>query len=217
MAAGDREALTGSDGVGDLVPRPDPTALTTAAVKEATLIWKDLQERDLKVIDTRLNALDQATKLAASDICKQREQLRDEFSNQLGALDRIFLEKLAGIDRQLAAIYTRAAELAAKDQSALDAAFAAAKETNTKSEDSFKEQLGAVQRLMEKGFESQNDKIDDLKTRMDRGEGAVVAAVTTKAEGREVKQDARGLVGLVLGTLVGVVGVIVAIAVALSG
>lgn len=211
----------------DVVPRPDPTTLTTAAVERALDGYRE-------VVDIRLAAMDKATELVARDSARiaaaqetNRELLRNDVERQLAALrefiltkidsaERVGSERFAGISTQFAERDTRLEQTDRERRISLDAALAAAKEAVAeqqkanalaigKSEDGTKERLDALAQLMTTEVKSLQDKIDDIKGRIDRGEGQSKGAVDTRAESRLNL----GQVLLAISVIVGVVALII--------
>jgi vacuolar-type H+-ATPase subunit I/STV1 len=168
---------------GEVVPVPDPTLLTTIAVDRAIADFKQL-------VDARIKELDKAVLLAADNLQKQRTYHDDELNHRLNqvTIDRLAqrdliqsqIETLAAVTgEKFNGIDTRLAEA----KVALDAALAAQKdavaaqnEANSKaiqkSEDATIKQIDEVKNGMTTAIEGLNDKISDLKSRIDRGDGA---------------------------------------------
>ncbi len=187
-----REGLTLKE-LGDLVPRPDPTVLTTSqlirevsALKE--LIYVQFESRD-KSIDT-LRGESEARLEEGLRTLHNATELRDEKIRGLYAAQEAFKELVLSRFAQQDTI----TEKAARDvKSAVDAAFAAAKEavgeqnksnalSITKSETAFTksiDQLGELVKTMGKAIDdkievikkSSDDKVTDIKDRLVSMEG----------------------------------------------
>jgi hypothetical protein len=182
------------------LPIPDPTVLTTQAVDRSLERVHELLSGFREVIETRLVAMDRAIKLAADDVDQSREALHREIEHLREDADRARLaqrellqshidrvadigqEKFTAIATQFAERDTRTGQAEVERQKSLDAALAAAKEAvseqnkaNTeairKSELATQKQIDALVALMTTSNESLNDKIADVKARLDQGEG----------------------------------------------
>lgn len=214
---------------GDRVPRPDPTVLTTAAVDRALASYRE-------IVDTRLTGMDIAVKLVASDVDLARSQadkallhFRDDRDREISALREVLtaaianvsdvtLEKFNAVDTRFQERDTRTQQAADESRISLDAALAAAKEAvseqnkaNTeairKSELATQKQIDSLIALMTTANRSVEDKISDLKSRLDRGEGQ-----TTGAQEQHTEQRLNtGQVLVALSVLLGLAGLIIAI------
>jgi BMFP domain-containing protein YqiC len=200
------------------LPIPDPTRLTTQLVDRALAAFRE-------VVFTRLGGMDRATELVAdelkklqADTAEQHEHLRQDrreelasarefILSQLDTVARVSNEKFTAITTQFAERDTRTEQAAQESRISLDAALAAAKEAVSeqnkanalaigKSEDATKERLDALALLMTTSVSSLDDKISDVKSRLDRGEGHTSGGI-----------DARALMFAVVGLLVGAAGV----------
>jgi len=188
------------------LPVPDPTRLTTQLVDRALSSYRE-------VVETRLSGMDQATKLVAADIARiaaitesSTAHLREDVDRQIAGqreyviayVDRVADvsgEKFTAIDTRFLERDTRTEQAAQESRISLDAALAAAKEAvseqnkaNTlaidKSGTAIQKQLDAMQALMATSNRSLEDKISDLKTRLDRGEGHDTGTASGKTERR---------------------------------
>jgi hypothetical protein len=189
MANGEKQVNTSGD---RNLPVPDPTRLTTQAVDRAIRDFEKLSEARGLVTDTRLNAMDQATKLVAADVARilavtesATTHLREDVDRQQNALREFLIsyidrvadvssEKFAGIDTRFLERDARTAQAAEESRISLDAALAAAKEAvseqnkaNTlaigKSEAATQKQIDAMAALMATTNKSLEDKINDIK------------------------------------------------------
>jgi hypothetical protein len=215
------------------LPVPDPTRLTTQLVDRALAGFRE-------VVFNRLAAMDTATGLVAEglrdmrhDSAVQHEHLKEDRDRQLASgrefilsrieqVDKVGAEKFAAIATQFTERDTRTEQAAQESRISLDAALAAAKEAvseqnkaNTlaigKSEDATKERLDALTLLMTNSFAALDDKINDLKGRMDRGEGQGQGVQATRTEQREATTDYRAWIVALIAAVIGVAGLIVAL------
>ena len=218
---------------GDAVPNPDPTRLTTQLVDRAISSFRE-------VVDTQLDARQRATDLVADNLEKiQRDfeqrlrMLRDDRHAELTSQREYILalidnvkgvnaEKFDAISTQFAERDTRTEQAAQESRISLDAALAAAKEAvseqnkaNTlaigKSEDATKERLDSLATLGGTTNVALQAQITDLKSRLDRGEGAGVGANNNHIQTREASTDARTLLFGIISAFVGIGGIVLAI------
>jgi hypothetical protein len=168
--------------MGDLVPIPDPTLLTSALVEKAML---SLESK----LETRFNAMDKAADLLHADftrvptemdraITHLRELLTADINKLKEANDEVFKR----IEVQFTERDKRTDQLALASSTAIAAALQAAKEAvgaqNTsnsiaiaKSESSTLESLRQLRELFTSVTNAINSKVEDIKTRLDKGEG----------------------------------------------
>jgi hypothetical protein len=92
----------------DLIPRPDPTRLTTDAVNAATAQWRRDLEALRELIETRLDGMDRAIELAAdarragyADMDQTRNRLREEIVLTTQQLRELIETRLDGMDRAI--------------------------------------------------------------------------------------------------------------------
>ena len=182
--------------VGGLVPRPDPTLLTSAALAREIA---NLRE----IIEARLDAMDHATDLRINQI----NHTPGEIKEQIEHLEQLQNQKFDGIALQFLErdVRTEQASKAAKE--ALDAALLSAKElvtaqneSNTaaaiKTETSFTKQIDQTATLISTLEKAIDSRINELKERLDRGEGT--------ASGMQSGHDeSRANWGLVIAAAVG--------------
>jgi hypothetical protein len=200
------------------IPIPDPTALTSAAVTAATDQWRRELEavRDTigHQIDTvngtltaRLDASDTAAALRLQALHDVRPQTERLIAHQRELID----ERFRGVDQRFDERDVRSEQEKKAAKEALDAALLAQKESvaqqnaanttaATKSEISFTKQFDQIGTLVATMERSINDRITELKERIDRGEGGTAGSATTRADTR-----------LNIGQVVGALGVLVAV------
>jgi hypothetical protein len=184
------------DGSGsDVVPRPDPTRLTTLAVDRALSGFREL-------IEARLDGIDRATDLVAKDSARiaasqerNRELLRDDVARQLEALERLIDERFARVDDRFAD-RDASTKLAAEEsriqlKAALDAAKEVVGEQNKfisrvmeKSEGQWAKQIDAMVALMDERQRTNDQRYQDLKERLDLGGGLLAGAQEQRTEAR---------------------------------
>ena len=223
------------------VPVPDPTVLTTQAVDRAIASYREVVDAQIKNLETRLHGMDRATELIAEELVKTINQtsemcarIREDFGRDLAALRESYtlqianvrdvsLEKFAAVDTRFLERDTRTEETAQQSRISLDAALAAAKEAvgeqnraNSlaigKSEGATQKQIDAMTELMATSNRALEDKIADLKGRLDRGEGQDKG--TTEMRQRNQLQS-NWSIGLLITTGLAALGSAVAIILAL--
>ncbi len=189
-----KENVTETKNVMDTAPRgstpvPDPTVLTTQQ-----LVREIAASRE--IIETRLDAMDIATqinKVANDNI----PRMIDEKVRQLSILvdEKIagLMEKFHSVDVQFKERDTRTEQSSKDSKVAVDAALQAAKEAVgeqnkssalaiAKSEAATNKQLDQIGTLIQTTTKGLDEKINDLKGRLDRGEGQKVSAVENKGQ-----------------------------------
>jgi hypothetical protein len=167
---------------GRLVPVPDPTALTTdqlrreiSALREVVMIRIDGVESNAMTLKETLN--NRKEEIDASALA-----LRELLKSEINKLAIVTDEKFSGVSNQFIERDKRTDQLTVAAQTAVTAAFAAQKEAVSeqnksnslainKSEQATAESLRQLQTLFISDSKATNDKIDDLKGRLDRGEG----------------------------------------------
>jgi hypothetical protein len=164
------------------VPVPDPTLLTTAQLDRAVSYLE-------AKFGARLDAMDKAQELLHEDFVrvptemdKQASHLKDVIESELRGFVAVSDEKFASVDRQFSERDTRTEQAAIATKIAVDAALQAQKEAAgaqnesnaaaiTKSEAATVKQIDGIMALLNSNVTATNDKIADLKGRLDRGEG----------------------------------------------
>lgn len=203
---------------GDITPSPDPTRLTSDAVNAATAQWR----RDLaslrEIVVTRLDAMDQATRLQVVQLEQQLLALREFLLGEIRKDAAVSVERFGAVDNRFAERDTRTEQAAQESRISLDAALAAAKEAvseqnkaNTlaigKSEAATQKQIDAMLAQMNASNKALDEKIADVKARQDRGEGGTAGAAGSRTERRLDTGQAIAVLAIVLT----VVGLLVAI------
>ncbi len=165
-------------------PNPDPTLLTT----EQTERMKEILRREIsssrEIVETQLNGLRQIFETRTGGLERdmvllqaRAERLQTTIQVEIGHLERLHQEKFDSITTQFKERDTRTEQTSRDSKVAVDAALQAAKETVgeqnksnalaiAKSEATFTkqiDQIGVLVTSMGKGFD---DKIDDIKSRL---------------------------------------------------
>lgn len=155
------------------VPVPDPTELTTKALLREIAALKELFEKELQchkeaqesghtIIKTRLDGMAEAVKLLQDTADKFPARIDEKITS----LKQLHEERFRAVDVKFderQKLFDKAAELTGK---ALDAALLTAEKAVGKTETSFTKQLDSLA-----------DRINEIKARLDRGEGQKKGAV----------------------------------------
>lgn len=167
-----------ANGTPDLLPRPDPTILTTEQLRREIGALR-------AILEARLDAGDKAVELLHEDVLRRLELGVSSVEAEIKAGAALREERLRSITERLADFGdevktrfqerdTRSEREARDNKTAVDAAFAAQKEAvaeqnksialaNDKSEASFTKQIDQIVILIQTTNQAVSDKIDDLK------------------------------------------------------
>ena len=148
------------------LPVPDPTALTTAALLREINALKEL-------FDMRFTGMEHTIQTMQSSLDQRGIAIKTE----LNTLDKLFDEKLLRIQTQISERDVQTDKASRDVKSAVDAAFAAAKEavgeqnksnalSISKSEAAFVKQVDAIVEIVKNNTKTTDDKISDIKDRL---------------------------------------------------
>lgn len=202
--------------------RIDPSKLTTDAVLAA----KEDLRREIREAE-RLRQIEHTTLrdlvFAAIDNSQsQREAMRRDLELNDRRIEEGVVLRFIAVDQRFVERDTRTEQAAQESRISLDAALAAAKEavgeqnkSNTqsilKSETSTMKLIDGLQTLMSTNTDATNDKIADLRTRLDRGEGNITGATNLRiAQRAGINQNTAVItaslisIGIVVSTLIAV-------------
>lgn len=182
------------------IPVPDPSVLTTQNLHRELASLKE-------ALETRLAAMDKATELLNENVTR----VPTDVDKAIAHLQSLHDEKFSSVDKQFKERDTRTDKIAELNQKAIDAALQAAKEavgkqneassmSIAKSEAATKEKIDQQGILLQTETRGLTKRLDDLKERLDRGEGS-----------HKGRSDGYGVVAGVIGILIGLAGVITAI------
>lgn len=209
----------------EVVPNPDPSVMTTAQLDRTIVGLTENIAARFDAISVRLDGMDRATAVLHDDMVRvptilDREirSAREILEGKIDGATNVTNERFARVDVLFVEGDKRTQQLSTANALALAAALQAAKEavaeqnrSNTtaiaKSETAVSEQIKQMQVTFETGLRSTNEKIDDIKSRLDKGEGGHAGAFSTRTERR---LDS-GLVVAVFSALITVIAVVVAI------
>jgi hypothetical protein len=177
-----------SSEAGDWTPRPDPTLLTTAQLRQEVGTLRE-------ILEARLDAMDKATSLLSESVNRTPTEIQKQIKN----LRELQNQKFLGIELQFTERDVRTDQASKAAKEALDAALLAAKELVTaqneantaaaaKTESSFTKQIDQTATIiltLEKAIDS---RINELKERLDRGEGSNIGIIQNQSE-RQTKNS----------------------------
>jgi hypothetical protein len=201
---------------GGWVPVPDPTALTTAQLRRELATLRELVEAQISTasaaLTARLDAMDEANGLRLDGMREVPAVIRE----QIAHLKELHDEKFSSIALQFAERDTRTEQAAKASKEALDAALLAAKElvsqqneansaTADKAEQSTIKQIDQIGIRIDTMQKALDDRITEIKERIDRGEGGTQGV----AAGRTERRLDYGQVIAVLAVLAAVAAVII--------
>lgn len=164
-------------------PVPDPTVLTTELTQREISALKEL-------IFTRLDGIDSTIELQQEQISARAAAIRDEVQH----LKDVFGEKFTSIATQFIERDKRTEQLSIADKTAIAAALQAQKEAAgasnesiaasiAKSEAGFTKQIDQIGSSIGTLSRTFDDKINDVKSRLDKGEGKTSVSDPALAEG----------------------------------
>jgi hypothetical protein len=170
---------------GDIRPRPDPTVLTTDAVNQAVRIGRDYTDGAIAVLIERLDGIDRATELLNDTVTRVPTETQKEVAH----LNGLMAEKFSSVQTQFAERDTRSERESRDNKIAVDAAFAAQKESAAKTDEANAKAIEKSEKATEKIIDAIGDKIDDLKDRLIAIEARVVAIESLKRGATEVSSS----------------------------
>lgn len=175
---------------GHALPITDPTLLTTRQILHEIATLKELVFTKLEsghaehaliqaVIETRLDGMDKATAL----VRELTDSLPRSIDEKITALHQVHEEKFNSIQTQFRERDVRTDQSSRDQKVAVDAALQAAKEavgkqnessdkSIIKSETSTSKQIDQIMQLIVSGSKAMDDKLNDVKERLTRVEGA---------------------------------------------
>lgn len=186
-----------------MVPRPDPTALTTQQLQRELGSLRDIVNAKLdglrSVIDTRLSGMDKSISLLREESCS----VRNHIDNTVFRLRELHDEKFKSVNNQFVERDVRMEQMSRDAKTAVDAALQAAKEAVSeqnksnvqaisKSEIAFTKQIDQLGLLLANVAKTSDDKISDARSRIQNIEG-------TKRGSSDQFSVIIGVVGAVVG------------------
>jgi hypothetical protein len=164
------------------IPVPDPTTLTTEQLRVGLGSLREL-------LETRVAGLETLVKRLAQEL----DRVPGDSAAAVAAMERLMAERLANIMQQMVDFKAMVAQAATAGKTAIDAAFAAQEKTTAainvsnaiataKAESNTTKQIDNMGVQLAALGHANDDKIADVKERLDRGEGADTGARRSKAE-----------------------------------
>jgi hypothetical protein len=186
-------------------PRPDPTILTTQQLLREIATSREVVEKTLEgfrtVLETRLDGMDKAISLTQS----HTDKLPSVVMEAVGQLQRLHEEKFRSVEKQFTERDTRTDKMAEATSTAVTAALQAAKEAVGKQSDQITKQIDQIVVLITTMQKGQDDKTEDIKSRMNM--------IESRLNGLEGQRKGAGDVW---GYVIGFVGVLVAAVTAIA-
>ena len=178
---------------GDNLPRgstpvPDPTVLTT---QQLSLGLAALRE----ILETRLDAMDTATELNK----QATDKIPLMIKSAVDSLKELHDERFSGVEKQFKERDTRTEQSSKDSKVAVDAALQAAKEAVGEQNKSSALAIAKSEASTNKQLEALDEKINDIKGRLDRGEG-----------GSTQEHESRGQSNWLIGAVLSGIAIIVA-------
>src|SRR5678815_1410526 len=143
-------------------PIPDPTLLTTEALKREISALKEL-------VTTRLDAMDKAMSIFSENL----QRTPTDTDKQIGHLKELIFGRFDTVEEQFSSVQTqfterdvRVADNARDAKTAVDAALAAQKEAIWKSENGTTKQIDQLGVLIQQSTKASDDKFGDIKDRL---------------------------------------------------
>lgn len=209
----------------DWRPVPDPTVMTTMQLTGAITAQRDLFETRLASIDKAIILLqDRAngsptigevwtvheTKIFSiekrldHEILTDIQHLRDLHHDKIESLERAVHNRFIERDK-------RAEQLSAANVTAVNAAWLSQKEAITKSEVATAESIKQLQTLFQTAISGLSTQVLDVKSRLDKGEGAGMGGRVALEDTRADKQDSSArmfaMIAIVVSVCIGVASI----------
>jgi hypothetical protein len=197
-------------------PDPDPTVLTTQALLREIGAVKELFDAQQTAVEKTIEDIhDNILRIANQHLIDMRhlESLIDE---KFQTIRSKFEEKFASIDKQFLDRDTRVEQMAKASAEALSAALQAAKEavgeqnkssalSINKSEVATGKQIDQLGETVKQNATVFNDKLDDIKKRMDRNEGVGEGSVQERGVRRQQSNTVANWGGLIAGVILALI------------
>jgi hypothetical protein len=191
------------------VPVPDPTLLTTAQVQREINTLKELVFARLDGMDKAVDTFNEGITRVPTDTDKQIQHLRE-----------LHDEKFRSIATQFSERDTRTEQTSRDSKVAVDAALQAAKEAvgeqnksnslaNAKMETAFTKQIDTIGTMIQTNMKATDDKINDMKERLDRGDNYNNHNAPTHQQQNLISILTGGIVGLLVAAIT--IGVFMAV------
>lgn len=185
----------------------DPTSLTTQQVFRENYWLREL-------IETRLNAMDEALRLLQS----RADRVPSEVDLKVGSLERLNAETFSSIDKQFQAINTLANQVNSGNKEAIAIALQANKEAASETKSSIDKRLDQSERQFNTAMAVRDVSIDGLNKSSTSLESRVTA-IESRTVGQRHEQTTQqsantsttNIAGLIVGSLIGAAGLLLAL------
>jgi hypothetical protein len=174
----------GAPRAGDWRPVPDPTVLTTAQLLREQTALRELIETRLDGMDTATTLLSETVNRTPTIIQTVIAHVRELMAGELSRMTQISEERLKGIELQFTERDVRTEQAAKAGKDALDAALKSQKELVAQQNEANRAEAAKTESNFAKLIEAQSARTDELKERIDRGEGSTAGAAGTRTEQR---------------------------------
>lgn len=174
----------GAPRAGDWRPVPDPTVLTTAQLLREQAALRELIETRLDGMDTATTLLSETVNRTPTIIQTEIAHVRELMAGELSRMTQISEERLKGIELQFTERDVRTEQAAKAGKDALDAALKSQKELVAQQNEANRAEAAKTESNFAKLIEAQSARTDELKERIDRGEGSTAGAAGTRTEQR---------------------------------
>jgi hypothetical protein len=174
----------GAPRAGDWRPVPDPTILTTAQLLREQAALRELIETRLDGMDTATTLLSETVNRTPTIIQTEIAHVRELMAGELSRMTQISEERLKGIELQFTERDVRTEQAAKAGKDALDAALKSQKELVAQQNEANRAEAAKTESNFAKLIEAQSARTDELKERIDRGEGSTAGAAGTRTEQR---------------------------------
>jgi hypothetical protein len=195
MTAGDDYGHAGT-----LLPRPDPTRLTTEQLLRELANVRE-------IFETRLNGMDKAATVLSETVNRTPTAIQTAISN----VREVYDERFASIALQFTERDVRTEQAAKGGKEALDAALLAAKELVAQQNEANRGEAAKTEQNFTKQIDAQAARIDELKERIDRGEGSSSGSAGQAAVRRDTDNQRLIVLGIVISVVVIVVNIVIAL------
>ena len=159
-------------------PDPDPTLRTMQLVDKAIKSLKEELSTRFEAVETRFISMDKAATLLHDDyvrvptlLDRAIANLRELVYSEIEKFKHVDDERFSKIDIMFTERDKRSDQLATVNKTAIEAALQAAEKSGAKTELNTNESIKQLQVMFTTSINSLSDKINDVKSRLDRGEG----------------------------------------------
>ncbi len=211
-----------------------PTVVDRAILNLRELILSEIDKtrtvaaERLARVDTVFDSHELAIAAALSAQQKAADDATAMLRSEIDKLGAVSSERFTRIDTQFTERDKRTEQLSLADKTAVAAALQAAKEAVgaqnasnsiaiSKSENSTAESIKQLQTLFTTANTSMDEKINDVKSRLDRGEGGAASARDTRQDVRETSKDSRDHLSLIVSVIAVVAAISIPILLRLGG